>query len=577
MSGRFREESAERRGQDRMPLDPPGVGVLRLSESADGDGARAVVFVDVHNQSPGGVLIETGAGLPDPESCVLQFFDRKAGTWRILGCRRAWEAGGDGAGGFWGLAFDSPGADPGIWDLPMDPADIDFLLRIPLLESVPRGAICRLLNSLRREEFAAGQRLLSQGEAGDRLFVIQEGACRVVVDKDGRTHSIAELRRGDVVGEMGVLTGEPRTASVVALDSVVAWRLDREDFEALSREQPGLLVFLTELVANRFESSQVTADRTVAKYVISKKLGKGEWSIVYQGEHRALGMPVAVKMMRHDMAMRPQFLKSFRREASLIASLRHPSIVQVFDIEEAFRTVFIIMERMDGYSLREIMDRAGRMDPHRAARILAQVCSGLAYAHERGVVHRDVKPANIYVLPGDRIKILDFGLARGPEGGEADVGGHIPGTPLYAPPEGTGKHGCGPRGDMYSVGLMAWEMVMGERPYQAATREELAQMHRTRDVPDPAAKLPDLPGPLREFILTCCRRNPKERYADMAEAGAVLAPLCGEALAGSRRMTSVYLFYPEEAQAGVRELMEEISARAKAMGVELRSAEVCDV
>lgn len=567
-------DETDRRSRERTTLDPPGVGVLQLASPPPGGQGRTL-FVDVHNQGDGGVLVETEHLPADVAGCMLQFHDRRAGHWRVLACRRAWEAGRNGEQRLWGLAFEDEVENAGPLDV--SPEDIGFLLRIRLLDSVPRQGVRRLFNRLRRETFPEGRRMLSQGEAGDRLYVIQDGVCRVEVEKDGAVHPLAELRRGDVLGEMGVLTGEPRTARAVAVSDVTAWRLDRGDFEELSAEQPGLLVFLTELVANRFESSQVTADRTVAKYVISKQLGKGEWSIVYQGKHRVLGMPVAVKMMRHDLAMLPRFLESFRREASVIASLHHPNIVQVFDIEEAFRTVFIVMERMEGWSLKDVMERSGRMPPHRAACILSQVCAGLAYAHAQGVVHRDVKPANIFVQQDDRIKILDFGLALSPDEGAPEV----PGTPLYAAPEGLRLRGPDlrpdPRADMYSVGIMAYEMVAGRRPYQAATREELLALRRERDIPDPAAEAPDLPEALRSFILTCCSRDPAGRYADMAEAGAVLAPLCGESRRAGRRMTSLYLFYPEEAQAGVRELMEELSARARDMGVELRSAEIEDV
>lgn len=566
-------DDSDRRNQDRVPLDPPGVGVLRLLETP-ADPAEAIVFVDVHNQGPGGVLIETAGALPDPETCSLQFFDRQADAWRVLSCRRVWEAGRGGGGLLWGLSFETGpravgdlGAGPGV--LAIEPGDIDFLLRIRLLDSVPRSGICRLLNSLRRETHPRGTRLMDQGEKGDSLYVIQDGVCRVEVEKDGGVHPVAELRSGDVVGEMGVLTGEPRTARAVAATDVVLWRLGRDDFESLAVEQPGIRVFLTGLVANRFESSQVTADRTVAKYVISKKLGKGQWSIVYRGRHRALGMPVAVKMLRHDLAMHPRFLRSFRREASVIAALRHPNIVQVFDVEEAYSTVFIVMECLEGFSLREVMDRAGRMPAERAAEILRQVCSGLAYAHERGVVHRDVSPANVFVQEGGRVKILDFGVALGPD----DAAPEVRGTPYYEPPEAAGARAADPRMDMYSVGLMAYEMVVGERPFMAPSRDELMLLRRARDIPDPADAVPGLPEALRAFIRTCCRRDPAERYADMAEAEAALAPLARDEVRMGRRMTSLRLFYPDEAQDGVRELLEEVAARARDMGAELRGVE----
>ncbi|MBU1002880.1 MAG: protein kinase [Proteobacteria bacterium] len=563
----------ERRHQDRVELDPPGVAVLRAGDNEGGGLEHGPAFVDVLNVSPGGVMLEAERRVPEPEQCLLQFFDHQTQDWRVVPCRRVWEAEGDHGGGrLWGMAFDSDlGSGAGVT---LAPGDIDFLMRMSLLGSVPRRAMCRLLNCLERERYSQGDALVRQGEAGDSLYVIQHGDCRVEVAKNGTLHGLALLHPGDMVGEMAVLTGEPRTASAVAQGEVTAWRLARSDFDRLAGEQPDLLVFLTELVAKRFESSQITADRTVAKYIIRHQLGKGEWSIVYSGVHQALDMPVAIKMMRHDMAMNPAFLRSFRQEANTIAKLRHPNIVQVFDIEELYRTVFIVMEAMRGFSLKEVLERAGRLPTERAVPMLAQICSGLAYAHRQGVVHRDIKPANVFVQDGDHIKILDFGLACTAE--EEGLG--IPGTPLYAAPEQMGARPADHLADMYSTGIMAYEMVTGMRPYPERSRTELLQLHRNQDIPDPRVAVPDLPEPLREFILTCCRRDPARRFADMEQARAVLAPLLdGQDLRVRRKMTSMYLFYPEEAQSGVTELMEEFSTRAKALGLELKTSEIKDI
>jgi len=560
----------DRRNQGRVALDPPGLAVLRTGGD---NGGRATAFVDVLNVSPTGLMVQAGQQVPDPDECLLQYFDHQAGDWRVAPCRRVWETETDeGRGRLWGMALETGNISGQGLALP--PSDIDFLMRMGLLASVPRRAVCRLLNCLTRQTFADGEPLVRQGEPGDSLYVIQSGQCLVEVAKNGTGHDLAVLRPGDVVGEMAVLTGEPRTATALAQGEVTAWRLTRSDFERLSGEQPHLRSFLTELVANRFESSPVTAERTVAKYVIRGKLGQGEWSIVYNGVHQALNMPVAVKMMRHDMAMNPAFLRTFRQEANTIAQLRHPNIVQVFDIEELYRTVFIVMESLTGYSLREIMSRAGRLPAHRAANILAQICAGLDYAHSQGVVHRDVKPANVFVQEDDRIKILDFGLACTPE----DEGLGIPGTPLYVSPEQVAGRPATPLADMYSVGLMAYEMVTGERPFPEEGRTELLRRRRNAEIPDPRLLVPDLPGPLAEFIMICTRRDPAERYESLARARGVLAPLLSdEGLCARRKMTSLFLFYPEEAQSGVNELMEEISARAEALGLELRAAEVKDV
>jgi eukaryotic-like serine/threonine-protein kinase len=268
------------------------------------------------------------------------------------------------------------------------------------------------------------------------------------VHKDGLDHKIAQLKKSDLAGEMAVLTGEPRCANVDALTRAKVWKLDKDHFEAVADRNSDLRVFLTELVTKRFETSSVTRDRVVGKYVIKKKLGMGGWSIVYYGEHALLKMPVAIKMLKHDMAMEPTFQAKFKNEAHLIAGMVHPNIVRVYDIDEMYRTSFIIMEYLEGRSLRSLMDHMGALRPDIAAHYLVQVLNGLSYAHNKGIVHQDIKPANIFVLPDESVKILDFGLACPP--GTEDFS--LAGTVYYASPEQIEGYPVDVRSDLYALG-----------------------------------------------------------------------------------------------------------------------------
>ncbi|RPH88320.1 MAG: hypothetical protein EHM75_03990, partial [Desulfobacteraceae bacterium] len=209
------------------------------------------------------------------------------------------------------------------------PEDYEFFNRTKLLRAIPRKAVCPVLNSIFRLAVSAGGRLINQGDPGDTFFIIQQGSCVVHLEKGGELIFITRLREGDVVGEMAVLTGEPRSARVTAETDLILWGLTKERFDALSIEHPDLREFLTELVAYRFTSSRITADRIIGKYLITDIIGQGGYSIVYKGRHLDLEMPVAIKMMKHDMAMDPDFIRNFRQEAKTVASLNHPHIVKV--------------------------------------------------------------------------------------------------------------------------------------------------------------------------------------------------------------------------------------------------------
>jgi len=247
---------------------------------------------------------------------------------------------------------DSEGRSRGICQ-----ADVKFLMRTALFDAIPDAARFHLLTAMRRVHVQAGERLIKQGDRGDCLYVIQAGTCSVALEKDGNLHPLAILRPGDTVGEMAVLTGEHRSAHVDAQTDMDLWRIGREEFEKICVEHPEIRHFLTGIVTLRFGRSRLTADRTVGKYLITSVLGQGGFSIVYQGRHTSLDMPVAIKMLKHNLAMDQTFLGQFRDEARIIATLNHENIVKVYDIEEMFRTVFIIMEFLDGTSVENILEK----------------------------------------------------------------------------------------------------------------------------------------------------------------------------------------------------------------------------
>jgi serine/threonine protein kinase len=407
--------------------------------------------------------------------------------------------------------------------------------------------------------------------------MIREGTCIVTTEKDGVTYGISRLRVGDIVGEMALLTGEPRTADVHAETDMTLWSLPRQEFDSLCENYRDLREFLTELTTCRFSSERVAPERTIGKYWISEKIGRGGWSVVYKGVHMMLSRPVAVKMLKHSMAMAPEFAERFKREAKVIASLEHPNIVRVYDIEERYKTIFIIMEYIEGTPLDYLLKKEPRMSLDRIVGIILQTCGGLLYAHERGIVHQDIKPANIFIQPDYGVKIVDFGLACTP--GVDELG--LAGTVYYMAPEQIEGEAVDSRTDIYSLGITAYEMITGRRPYPEDDIGRLMHSHVHEDIPDPRLAVPDLPDELSRFVIRATRRQATDRYSSVQEVIRELQPLAGRIgaakyTAGQRRqrMIGFLLVYSDEHQHKVDLSIERLYKELSKIGVVCRTTEV---
>lgn len=426
----------------------------------------------------------------------------------------------------------------------------------------------------------AGERFITQGEVGDTAYIIQRGTCLVIVEKEGALHPVDHYGVGDIVGGVGLLTGEPHIAHVEAETDLEVWALTRADFDRISEKDPEMLNFLTEFVANRFDSRRPTAYRTIGKYVATDIIGRGGFSVVYKGMHSSLNMPVAIKMMRHNLAMDDVFLESFHHEAKTIASLNHENIIKIYDIEERYKTVFIIMELLEGEGLSDLLGRLKSLPLSLAVDILYQTCLGIEYAHQRGIIHRDVTPDNIYLLPGDRVKILDFGLSCAV--GTEDI--NFSGTAAYISPEQIEGDPVDERTDIYGLGVVAYEMVTGAKPFQAETVKDLLDLHLHRDIPDPVERVPDLPEGLRRFIMKASRADPDRRYQNVGQVLEEIRPLATRTVSAGRRVppekqkiTNIFLMYGEGDQQALTRLMEEFSAKASELGIVLKVSDLHDM
>lgn len=451
---------------------------------------------------------------------------------------------------------------------------MEFFVQLDFFTRLSHNTFWAVLSRLAPVSFHEGETIVDQGVRGEAIYFIEEGGCYVIVDKEAQEYEHSTRRKGDMVGVMALLTDESRDVTVMAATEVKLWRLARDCFTLLVEEHFELQKFLTGLVCERLESEGKTTDLTIGKYTIDHRLGTGAWAIVYLGHHRILGRQVAIKLLKHQISIEPDFRDRFVQEAKIIADMYHRNIVNLYDVEERFGMLFIIMEYLEGTPVDLILKRKGRLPVAQVIDILIQVCSGLAYAHERGIVHQDIKPDNLFMHKSGQVKILDFGLAC-PFGTESI---EMEGTLPYMSPEQIESYPVDARTDFYGLGITAFELLTGRKPYPDDDLAALREMHLNKDIRDPRIFVNSTPPLLAEFIKTCCRRKADERYQDAETALKVLMRLKDQTIdcvqpSMPRNMSSLYLFYSDEQRGEVTELLEEFALKIQAHGMSLQLAE----
>jgi len=267
--------------------------------------------------------------------------------------------------------------------------------------------------------------------------------------------------------------------------------------------------------------------KTILHYRILRKLGEGGMGAVYLAEDTKLNRKVAVKFLPAEMASDPKRLKRFEREAQTVASLNHPNIVTLFAVEEDKGIPFLVMELVEGKPLGEIIDEGG-MEVDRFFQIAIPMADALAAAHASGITHRDLKPGNVMLTVDGRVKVLDFGLAKLLEVPKQDVAdtlstqaltkeGSVLGTVPYMAPEQLKGTGPDPRSDIFSLGIVLYQMVSGRRPFKGATSAEVISSI-LRDIPPPVTDLKmDLPPHLGRIVKRCLEKDVSRRYQSSAD------------------------------------------------------------
>lgn len=244
------------------------------------------------------------------------------------------------------------------------------------------------------------------------------------------------------------------------------------------------------------------------RYVLRSLLAVGGMGEVWRAADTELDRPVAVKVLKDSAASNETFLKRFHNEARNAAGLTHPNIAQVFDYGDQEGTAYLVMELVEGEPLSTILEREVTLDEVRLAHILIETCLGLQVAHDAGVMHRDVKPGNLLVAEGDKVKITDFGVSRSMDQTTLTQTGMVMGTAQYLAPELALGKPATPASDVYALGIIAFEAVVGKRPFTASSAVDIAIAHVNEPVPAlPATVSPDL----ARIIQNVLEKNPRKR------------------------------------------------------------------
>jgi serine/threonine protein kinase, bacterial len=264
------------------------------------------------------------------------------------------------------------------------------------------------------------------------------------------------------------------------------------------------------------------------RYRVDTLIATGGMSAVHRGLDLRLDRPVAVKIMDSRYAGDNQFLTRFQREARAVARLKDPGLVAVYDQGLDGQHPFLVMELIEGGTLRELLRERGPMPPHAVAAVLGPVLGGLAVAHRAGLVHRDIKPENVLISDDGEVKIADFGLVRAVAEAKITSTSVILGTAAYLSPEQVGTGNAGPRSDVYSVGILAYELLTGVTPFTGDTALAVAYQRMDNDVAPPGTVIAGVPAQFDELVLRATARDPAERYADAQDMGDELDAIVDE-------------------------------------------------
>ena len=299
------------------------------------------------------------------------------------------------------------------------------------------------------------------------------------------------------------------------------------------------------------------------RYEVTKLIGEGGMANVYLGYDTILERDVAIKVLRGDLADDEKFVRRFRREAQNASLLNHPNIVQIYDVGEDDGNFYIVMEYIKGQTLKQLIKKRGKLSVPETVDIISQLTDGLAHAHDSYIIHRDIKPQNIMILEDGMVKITDFGIAMAINASDLTQTNSVMGSVHYLPPEQASGKGSTIKSDIYSLGIMMYEMLAGTMPFKGETAVEIAMKHLKNPMPSVRKVNPSVPQALENIILKATAKNTKNRYNNVRELYDDLKTCLDKSRKDEKRIVFKYPeneFSDENTQV-VNNLKDEIKAK----------------
>jgi beta-lactam-binding protein with PASTA domain len=283
------------------------------------------------------------------------------------------------------------------------------------------------------------------------------------------------------------------------------------------------------------------------RYRVTERIGTGGMADVYKAVDETLGRTVAVKVLHQRLADDPDFVQRFRHEASAAANLSHPGIVNIYDYGVESGTYYIVMELIRGTDLKAVVKQRGPIDPLKVADYGAQAAAALSVAHGYGIIHRDIKPQNIVLTPDETIKVMDFGIARAVDSDSTQTGSVL-GTAQYVSPEQAQGRKLGPESDLYSLGVVLYELATGKPPFEGDTPVSVALKHVNEEPVPPRQINPAIPPALEAVIVKAMQKDPTRRYRSAEEMREdLLRVAAGRAVAAQPRVEDTTVMQPVQA------------------------------
>jgi len=400
------------------------------------------------------------------------------------------------------------------------------------------------------KEFEENEIIFREGDVGDSVYIVTEGeiAIKRSLDKPGdEEKTIAMIEKGNFFGEMALFDKQSRSGSAYAAKKSRVLILKKEDFLNLQKKDPNTamttLITINRVMSERlrktsksflssFEFGNVLsairgfikgargaeekADNSgsgFGRYQIIGELGRGSMGVVYQAYDPQIGRPVALKVLRQDRVSSEAFVLRFLTEGKAIGRLSHPNIVSIYDIGQGRGTIYLAMEFIEGETLNQVMEKK-RLGLKEIVSLGIQAAETLDYAHQKGIVHRDVKPGNIILQANGQIKITDFGIAHleDPSMPQQTQAGEILGTPAYMSPEQVLSQPVDGRSDLFSLGIILYELTTGTRPFKGENMASIFNAVMLFHPMEPSSINPAISQSLSQIIMKCLSKGPEGRF-----------------------------------------------------------------